>query len=164
MTLRRTVLLATTVPLIFMMGGTFALAQSHQRTQTVAQLPPASSTDEARPERGDRGMRWLEELNLSAEQSEQIQAIQEQSRTAKEGLHQQLQQAHEELRSLMASDASADQLRQQHQQVQNLKQQLDNQRFETMLEVREVLTSEQRVQLAELKQQHRGRHQGPRPQ
>jgi len=106
-------------------------------------------------------MRLFEQLNLSAEQSQRIQAIQEQSRTGSEGLHQQLQQAHEKLRELMATNTSADQLRQQHQQVQNLKQQLDNRRFESMLAVREVLTSQQRAQLAQLEQEHRGRGPGP---
>ncbi len=160
MTLQRTALLAT-ASLIFTMGGTFALTQSHQ---TLAQTTPPASTNQAPPQRGDRGMRVFEQLNLSTEQSQRIQAIQEQERTGSQGLHQQLQQAHEQLRSLMASNASADQLRQQHQQVQNLKQQLDDRRFETMLSIREVLTSQQRTQLAQLEQQHRGRGPGPRPE
>lgn len=164
MRLRQTVLLAT-VPLMLMAGGGFALAQSNRSPQPSAQLQQGAPGDTERPERGQRGMgmRGLEELNLTTEQSSRIQAIQQQSRTAGEGLHQQLQQAHEEMRSLMSGNASATQLRQKHQQLQTLKQQLDDQRFETMLEIREVLTAEQRAQMAELKQQ-RGRQRGPAPQ
>jgi Spy/CpxP family protein refolding chaperone len=61
------------------------------------------------------------------------------------------------MRSLLAENANPDELRQQHQQIQTLHQQLGNQRFETMLQVREILTPEQRSQMAELIQQHRGR-------
>lgn len=161
MTFQRTILLAT-IPVLVLTGGTFALAQSNQRAQSIAQTP-LSEGDQMRPGRGDRMMRWTEELDLSPDQSAQIQVIQTEARTAAEGLHQQLQQAHETLRSLMASDASVEQLRQQHQQLQTLKQQMGNQHFETMLAIREVLTPEQRAELAELMQQHRGHHMGPGP-
>jgi len=50
-------------------------------------------------------------------------------------------------------------LRQQHQEVQGLRNQLDNQRFETMLEIRQVLTPEQRTKMAELMEK-RGHHHG----
>jgi len=50
-------------------------------------------------------------------------------------------------------------LRQQHQEVQGLRNQLDNQRFETMLETRQVLTPEQRTKMAELMEK-RGHHHG----
>jgi Spy/CpxP family protein refolding chaperone len=57
------------------------------------------------------------------------------------------------MHSLLTSDASTDKLRQQHQQIQKLHQQLDDQHFETMLAVRQVLTPEQRQQLDKLMQQ-----------
>lgn len=40
--------------------------------------------------------------------------------------------------------------------MQNLHQELGNNLFETMLEIREVLTPEQRTQMAELIEQRRG--------
>ena len=65
------------------------------------------------------------------------------------------------MRSLLANDASEEQLRQQHQNIQGLRQQLGNNRFETMLQVREILTPEQRTQMAELIEQKRGRRGYP---
>ena len=65
------------------------------------------------------------------------------------------------MRSLLASNASEEQLRKQHQNIQGLRQQLGNNRFETMLQVREILTPEQRTQMAELMEQKRGRRGYP---
>jgi len=60
-----------------------------------------------------------------------------------------------EMRSLMASDASSEQLREQHQKIRDLHQQMGDQRFETMLQIREVLTPEQRQQMQQLMEQNR---------
>lgn len=92
-----------------------------------------------RPMEGRRGkrhsaMQWLQQLYLTPEHLEQIQAIREQAQTDSESLREQLQQ--------------------QHNALQNLHQELGDRRFKTLLEVREVLTCEQRTQLAELRPQH----------
>lgn len=110
--------------------------------------------------RGGRGRgmeRIMQQLNLTPEQSEQIKAIKEQSKTQTQALMQQMQTSREEMRSLLASDSSPEQLREQHQTVQNLHQELSTNRFETMLEMREVLTPEQRTQMVELIEQRRDR-------
>jgi Spy/CpxP family protein refolding chaperone len=99
-------------------------------------------------------------LNLTPEQQTRIQTIRDQERTASEPLRQNMRTARIEMRMLMAT-ASADQLRQQHKEVQGIRQQLDDQRFETMLKIREVLTPEQRARMAELKSSGRGRRGGP---
>lgn len=168
MKLQRTALLIS-LPLILLTGGGLALAQSQIRNGTLAQSTPVetpSNMPQASPdgrEPGGRGpgARLLEELDLTTEQAQRIQAIEEQAKTNSEALHEQMHQADDALRSQLASDASASELRQQHQQVQALRQQLDDQRFETMLQIREVLTAEQRTQLADLMQKHRGNHRGP---
>ncbi len=103
----------------------------------------------------------LEQLNLTPEQSQQIDAIHEQFHSDNENLYQEMRTNHQELRSLLASDASEEQLRQQHQNIQSLRQQLGNNRFETMLQVREILTPEQRTQMAELMEQKRVRRGYP---
>ena len=110
--------------------------------------------------RGDRMEKLLQQLELTPEQSQQISAIQENSRTESETLWQEMQTNHEQMKSLLSSDASPEQLRQQHQQVQALRQQLGDNRFETMLQVREILTPEQRTQMAELMEQHREQRGG----
>lgn len=109
--------------------------------------------------KGDVGRgieRLTQKLDLTPEQSEQIEAITTQSKTDSQALFEQMQTSRQEMQSLLASDASPEQLRQQHQSVQNLQEQLSNNRFETMLQIREVLTPEQRTQMAELMQQRRG--------
>jgi Spy/CpxP family protein refolding chaperone len=103
----------------------------------------------------------IEQLNLTPEQSQQIDAIHEQFRSDNETLYQEMRTNHQEMRSLLASDASEEQLRQQHQKNQSLRQQLGNNRFETMLQVRKILTPEQRTQMAELMEQKRVRRGSP---
>ncbi len=109
--------------------------------------------------RGEGFKQLLEQLDLTPEQSQQMEAIKEKSRTEKETLRQQMQTNHQEMRSLFTSDSTPEQLREQHEQLQALHQQLANNRFETMLQIREILTPEQRTQMAELMAQ-RGRKQG----
>ena len=111
---------------------------------------------------GHGGMKKvLEQLNLTPEQSQKIDAIHEQFHSDNETLYQEMRTNHQEMRSLLASDASQEELRQQHQKIQGLRQQLGTNRFETMLQVREILTPEQRTQMAELMKQQRGRRGNP---
>ncbi len=107
--------------------------------------------------RGQKMERLLQQLDLTPEQSQQIEAIQADSETTAQELRQQIQTQHQQMRSLMTSDATTDELRAQYQQAQDLHQQMGNNRFETMLQIREVLTPEQRAEIAELMEQHRGR-------
>ena len=98
--------------------------------------------------------KMFQELNLSPEQQESIKAIREESKQNNSSLRQEMRQAQEEMRKLMAiSDTSDSKLRQQHEQIQSLKQKLGTQRFETMLKIRQVLTPAQRTKMAQLKQQ-----------
>ncbi len=86
---------------------------------------------------------WARDLNLSAAQRSQLQSVNEQARKNGAVLHQKLMAAEEQLRSLLQSDVSIEQLRQQYREVQKLRQQLDNNRFEALLGERQVLTSAQ---------------------
>jgi len=117
----------------------------------------AQSAKRGRGDRGQKMERMLEQLDLTSEQSEQIETIQERSQTASAGLREQLQTQRQSMKSLLASDAAIEEIREQHQEAQNLHQQLDNNRFETMLEIREVLTSEQRAEMAEAIESRQGR-------
>lgn len=112
-----------------------------------------------RGRKGDRGQRMerlLQQLDLTSEQSTQIEAIKERSQTAMADLKEQLKTQRQAMQSLLANDASVEEIREQHQITQSLHQQLDNNRFETMLEIREVLTAEQRTKMAELLESRRG--------
>ncbi|NEP01642.1 MAG: Spy/CpxP family protein refolding chaperone [Symploca sp. SIO2E9] len=154
-------LVLATAPILVSTSGSFALAQTKPAIPEITAQRPAPNGE--RP-KFSQEPRWLQELDLSAEQSERIKAIRQQSRQEMESRYQEMQEAREQMQSLMAGNATREQLRQQHQQLQNIRQELGNQRFETMLDIREVLTPQQRAQMAELAQQHRGHwgRRGPR--
>ncbi len=144
-------------------GQVPALAESPSvSTAILAQQPEPSSDGQGNRPRGGRGERMnqiFQQLNLTPQQSERIQDIRQQSQQSKQDLRQQMKAAHEQMQSLMAQDTPTEELRQQHQQIQNLRRQMADQRFETMLQIREELTPEQRTKLSELKPKQ-GRHFG----
>lgn len=108
--------------------------------------------------RGDRTMeKLLQQLDLTPEQSQQIDTIRQQSKNASQDLREQMKAQHQEMKALLASDEDGEQIRAEFQETQNLRQQLGNNRLETMLQIREVLTLEQRAEVADLMEQHRGR-------
>jgi Spy/CpxP family protein refolding chaperone len=92
---------------------------------------------------------WLNTLNLSPEQKQQIQEISQQYRPQISERRQALQQAQQELRNLMAGNATDVQVREKYGQVQTLRQEVAYLRFESMLAIRKVLTPQQRQQFAQ---------------
>lgn len=114
------------------------------------QVHEAPVVAHGRRNRGRHRDSWLQELNLTLEQLERIQTIKEQSWENMSSLKEQMRAAREEMRSLMAGTGTPQRLRQQHQQIQGIRNQLSNQRFETILAIREVLTPQQRAKMAEL--------------
>lgn len=125
---------------------------THDPTPAIAQLPPcpppppplntlAPGSDPEPP--------WAQALQLSSEQQQQIRNIHKQGIQNIQKLQQQLFAADRQLRSLFKRGAVIAQLRQQHQYIQTLRQQLDNNHFEMMLAERQVLTPDQRLQLDE---------------
>jgi periplasmic protein CpxP/Spy len=161
----RSLLLAGAAAVLVPVGGV-VLTQSVLHTSAIAQSTPATG-DNSEPARGDRGKRgwgkqWQEQLNLSADQKAQIKQIRDQAKSDSQGLRQQMRAAFEKQQSLMAGNASDDQIRQQHREVQALRQQAEERRFDTMLKIRQVLTPEQRTKAAQLMKENRGRHHGGR--
>ncbi len=138
--------------------STYAAPSNHQDSTQVDKTQVAQFfSGRGGNRKGERMQKLLQQLDLTPEQSTQIESIHEQYHTANQQNYQQLQQARAEMRSLFAQDANPNQLRQKHQEIQNLHQQLGNNRFEATLQVREILTSQQRQKMAELIAQHRGR-------
>lgn len=112
---------------------------------------------------GGRGERWLEQLNLSPQQQQQLSAIRQKYKGQMEPIRQQLRTNQDELRRLMASDtANAASIRAKHDQITGLRQQLNQLRFESMLESREILSPEQRQQLAQQMNNRRAKWQNKR--
>ncbi len=102
-------------------------------------------------ERRQKIERMMQQLDLTPEQTQQINTIREQSRSEYEALKPEIRANQQQMQSLLASDASNRELRQQYQQMQRLYQQMGDRRFETMLQIREVLTPEQRAKMAQLR-------------
>jgi periplasmic protein CpxP/Spy len=160
----RSLLLAGAAAALIPAGGV-ALTQSVLHTAAIAQSTPATE-DQDKPARGDRGKRggmdkWQEQLNLSADQKAQIKKIRSDEQLSSQGLRQQMRTAFEKQKSLMTGNASDEQLRQQYRELQALRQQVADRRFDTMLKIRQILTPEQRTKAAQFMQDRRGgRHGG----
>ena len=107
--------------------------------------------------KGERMEKFLQQLDLSSEQSQKIDEIREESQTENETLYGEIKTNHEQMRSLFANDSDSEQLRQQYQKIKDLREQLADNRFEMVLQVREVLTPEQRNKMSELMVEHQGR-------
>jgi len=133
---------------------TYSNVSSPEKSQLIAQ----------RFERGQgRGRRGnlMEELDLTAAQRNQLQSIRSEYQPRLMEQKEALSDAYETLRDMMTDDASTSEVRRQHQQVQALRQEMSDLRFESMLEMREVLTPEQREEFAELMEDRRvGRGRG----
>jgi periplasmic protein CpxP/Spy len=164
----RSILLFAAAAVMLPIGGTliahsgFASGAAYAESSGSAfNLLAQNTTPDQEPagkmRRKGMGEEWGKELNLTAEQQTQIKTIRDQEKTASESLRQQMKTAREQLGTLMAGNASDAQLRQQHDQVRQLGQQLGDRRFDTMLKIRNVLTPEQRTKAAELMKQHKGK-------
>ena len=99
-------------------------------------------------------------LGLSQAQKTQLKALRRARRDKLQIARNDLQDARGDLRDLMASgNASDDQLRAQHAQVEKLQAALEEQRFQSILEVRDILTPAQRKKMRELMQQNQRRRE-----
>jgi Spy/CpxP family protein refolding chaperone len=91
--------------------------------------------------------RNLRELNLSADQLRQLQQIRHRKQEELLERNLELRAARRQLRELLVSDAPESEVTAQFQRVQRLAQEVNASRFEAVLEMRQVLNSEQRQQL-----------------
>ncbi|MDX2244675.1 MAG: Spy/CpxP family protein refolding chaperone [Leptolyngbyaceae cyanobacterium bins.302] len=131
---------------VLVLTDAIAVANPNQPSPRLAQRRPHSARTD-----------WLRDLNLSPEQVQKIQEIRNQHQERLAEQKQAVRQAQQELKQLMASKASTEQIRQKFDQLQDLKQKLGNTRMEVMLAIRNVLNPEQRQKLNEVvKQQGRG--------
>ena len=98
---------------------------------------------------------FMDELNLSNAQKQKFQQIYRRYQGQISQHQDKLLVAQQQLKQMMIGTDSAAAIRTQYQEVVRLRQALDNLRFESMLEMREVLTPNQRRQFALLMQQRR---------
>ncbi len=140
-----------TASITLVCSSTIALAEpisSHDFNHEAVYL-----TQRPRTLRGERGFgqrRLLEQLNLTAEQKEEIEQIRQKYQQQITQTRSSLQAERDKLREMMTGNELAENIRSQHENVLNLDRQLHNLRFETMLEMREILTLEQRQEFASI--------------
>jgi periplasmic protein CpxP/Spy len=103
----------------------------------------------------------VKELNLSPDQIQRLQQLRANSQGKTKERRQALRTARQELKQLLQSNASSDQIRQKRQQVQSLQREVADTNFENTLAIREMLTPEQRIKLQQLIQQRRQNRRNP---
>lgn len=142
----------------------FADAQTQFSPSETPKLTAQSFRNEpgSRQQRRERRGDIMEALDLSQAQKEELQSIRNQYQPRLMEKQEALFEAHQTLREMMIEDnASTSEIRTQHEQVQDLRQEMSDLRFESMLEMREVLTPEQREEFAQLMEERRaGRGRG----
>jgi Spy/CpxP family protein refolding chaperone len=124
-------------------------------TASLAQSPTPPAPGQERPMRGRGQGDILQQLNLTPEQTRQVQEIRQRSMPKMQQTRQNLQQARQELDQLISSNASERQIQDKFRQVQSLKQEMATIRMENLLAIRAILTPEQRQQYNTLMQQRR---------
>lgn len=154
--------------ILLSLGSSSAIAQpSHplvNRDAAPTRMSPKQLAQQApsaqnRPNRGRRSL--FDALDLTSEQQQQVQSIRSEYQPEAQSLQQELNQHRQELINLIDSDASESKIRSAHQKVMNKRQELGNLRFDSLLEIRKVLTPEQRSQWANFMRGGRRRGSGP---
>ncbi|ERN40514.1 P pilus assembly/Cpx signaling pathway, periplasmic inhibitor/zinc-resistance associated protein [Rubidibacter lacunae KORDI 51-2] len=141
-------------------GATAGECNRFARAQTPIAHASGESNRPPRPRAGAGGPPptvTIEELNLSNQQLQQISTIRAAYRARIEQRETSLERAQDRLRELMAGTATVSEIRAQYGRVEELRQQLGNLHFESTLEMRNVLTPEQRQELNEMLEERRAK-------
>ena len=113
--------------------------------------------------RADRKLRrkkLIGSLNLDSSQQQQMQTIKSKYQPQIRNLRENIRSERKKLANMMKSNDSVSDLRVQHQKIIDLDQKIHNLRFEIMLEMRDILTTEQRQQLVESMEEFRANRRG----
>lgn len=141
---------------VFAIGSTVAIANPFLTARThnsmAWQQPVAQMSS---PVKNEGKGKFLDQLNLSNEQRQQIGSIRQKYQGQIEQLQERGQTTQEELFEMMAGTESVRDIRTKRDEVVQIRQELGDARFESLLEMREVLTPEQRTQLAEKLEERR---------
>src|SRR5262245_31357339 len=115
------------------------------------------------PGKGFFLQRQLEKLELPAETRTQVDAVFAESRTRQEALHQQIRAAHESMRSLLDQE-SVDEtaVLAQADTIGSLMTEARKDDLKTLIQVRSLLTPEQRAALDQQMEAHRDNWRGKR--
>ncbi len=121
-------------------------------SNTVAERPstPSNPNEDKNPSQPSQDQDWRDEIELTQGQQGEIEEIR-QSYLAENGrLDSELNQARQELQEMMIGDASTRQIRRQRNTVERLRQRMNDNRFSSMMEIRQVMSVEQRMAFADV--------------
>lgn len=123
-------------------------------------LSPADTgkSDEKGCDQCRHGGKWIESLNLSPEQQQQLQAIKDKNQDGIKAKKKAMKEARHEFKQAMESDANDKTLRKKHNKKLSAHTDFKKARFEEVLEIRHILTPEQRAQFEESHRHHRKKH------
>ncbi len=99
--------------------------------------------------------RIFQQLNLTEAQTDKIITIRQKNQQEIRQSLQNLRNAQEELNTMITGQGTDNQLRKKHSEVLQLRQELAELQFNTILKIREILTPEQLQQWSKLMQQRR---------
>lgn len=103
-----------------------------------------------------------DELGLDEQTREAIREVIRSSREASEELRGELRGLHRQMKEMLSSeDPDEDAVMALADRIGGVETSVHKQRLAAMLEIRSVLTPEQRAQLVELRKEERGRHMEP---
>ncbi|MGK7927248.1 MAG: Spy/CpxP family protein refolding chaperone [Spirulina sp.] len=141
--------------LIILSSGTALASSSNLERGNISQneIQLAQNRPQNRPGRGQRGGNLADELNLTEDQQQQIQAIRQEYRSQIQQKREMVRTLRQELNDLYVSTASAEQLRDKQQELSQLREEINNLNFESFIEIREILSLEQRQQFRDFMEQ-----------
>ena len=157
MLFRQSMLFVTLLALI--LGATVTSAEpisNRDFSDAASDSPSLAQSPGGFQNRQGRKGKLMEQLNLSDSQRQQLDGIRQKYQQQISQLRDKMGTERQELREMLVGTASATAIREKHTQMLKLRQTIDNLRFESMLEMREILTPEQRSQFAQMMEQHRG--------
>jgi periplasmic protein CpxP/Spy len=141
---RSVVLSVVSMTMIGVMGGS-AIAQSPVNfgsSRPSATMPTVKN-----------GEQLVKELNLTTRQVQQLKAVRQKFQRQMQEQRQLLNTAKQELAESIAGNAPAAKIRGQRDRVKILQKQLNDLKFDNMMALKEILTTEQWAKLQKLKQQ-----------
>ncbi|MBP0021606.1 MAG: Spy/CpxP family protein refolding chaperone [Cyanobacteria bacterium SBLK] len=141
---------------LLIFGGSTALANAPDLASANRENPISTKDIQLaqnRPGRGQRGEQLAEMLDLTEDQQQEIQEIRQSYRSQIQQNRQTVQTIRQEISDLFATNASAEQLRDKQRELNQIQMEINTLNFESMLEVREILTLEQREKFSEVLEQ-----------
>lgn len=102
----------------------------------------------------DSAKSLTEQLHLTPQQREQIGKIQQKYKQPLTELHKNLNSAQRELVQMIVGVESIPTIRNKHQQITELQQEMGELHLTSMLEIRQILTPKQRQQFAQIMKSH----------